>query len=127
MGRNQGRVSEGSDIPEAAFIDVRDVHDDAQSVARPHQLFAEVRQPGAGVRRVREQVWNSFTEIVGSTPDRAQRTQSGGIEKLQCVEPRIDGFGALEVDDRGQHAVLQTRAQLVERAHHADLALRVTL
>ena len=52
-----------------------------------------------------KQVWHALAEIVGPTPHRAERAHAGGVEHLKRIEPRIDGLGAFEVNNRGERSI----------------------
>ena len=121
--RNQRRVADGSDVPETLFIDVRHVRDNAQLIARSHQRFASVCQAWPGVGRMRKQVRHTFPEVVWPAPHWTERTESSGIEYLECIKTRIDRLGAFEMDDRGERSVCHCPLHLVESSHHAELIL----
>ena len=127
VGSDDGCVGECGDVPEATFVDVRHIHHDAQSIAGAHQLFTEVRQAGSSVGRVREQIRHPFAEIVGAAPHRSKRPKARLIEHLQRVKVRVDGLGALEMDDRRQRARTQTCFDLSHVAHHPHPSGRVSL
>jgi hypothetical protein len=51
MRGDERRVADGGNVPEPAFIQVRQIDQNPQPVAGANQLLAEVRQTGSGVGR----------------------------------------------------------------------------
>ena len=90
VARDQRRGAQLRDVPEAFFVHVRQVHQDAELVAGAHQRLAGVRQSGPGVGRMGKQKWDAFAEIVGPTPHRTERPQAGGVEDFQHVQLGVD-------------------------------------
>jgi hypothetical protein len=66
-------------------------------------------------------------EHVGPAPDRAERAQPSLVKYLERVQIEVDRLGALEVQDRRQHAIMQACSQLVGGAHDPDLPTRLGL
>src|SRR5207244_616975 len=82
---------------------------------------------GPSVRRMWKQVWHAFAEVVGSTPHRSERTQSGGVEHLQRVETRINRLCSFEVNDRRECSIRQSCVQFVDRLNYAHVPVSLAL
>src|SRR5215813_9457545 len=87
------------DVPETSLVEVREVNQNAHPVARLDQLPACRRQPRTCIRRGWESERDAFRECIGTAPHQTQGAQTRPVEDLQCVELRIDWFGAFEVEN----------------------------
>ncbi len=122
MGRDERRVGEPGDVPEALLVQMREVDHHAEPVAGLDEGAAVIGQarPGVGARRIAER--DAVAEHVRAAPDRADRAQARLVEHVEQAQVRIDRLGALDMHDRGEGAALVALADLRRAAHHLDLA-----
>ena len=109
--RDDRAVGDLGHVPEPALVQVRDVDEDAELVARTHQRAAGVGQAGAGVRRRGKPERDAFGERVRARPDDADRAQPARIPVLQVRQVFGDRLSAFDVHDRGDLAF----AEVVDR------------
>src|SRR5437763_10682473 len=97
VGCDERCCGEASDIPEALFVDVGKIKQDAQSVAGTNQIPSRRGQPWPRVRRVREFERDAVSKGIGATPDNAKRAQPCVVKHLEGIEVCIDCLSPLEV------------------------------
>src|SRR5262245_63017699 len=107
MRSDEGRIADSGNVPESAFVEVRQVDQNLQAVAGPDQLLAKVRQTGSRVGRRGTEEWHAMRERIRPAPDGAERAKSGLIQHVEDLEILINCFRALDVKDRCQHAFLE--------------------
>jgi len=88
------------DVPESGIVQVRDVDQDTELVARSYQCPAEIGQPSSAIVGA-----DSFGIDVRATPGQPQRTQTEPIAQAQHSELGIDRLRSLEVQDRTERPV----------------------
>src|SRR2546423_12811129 len=122
--RSRGEVS---DIPEALFIDVGKVKQDAQPVAGTNQVPSRRGQTWPGVRRVKEFERDAVSKGIGATPDNAKRAQSCLVEHLKGIEVCINCLSPLEVKNDSQYAQLEAVHEFVKSTNDFDLPFGLRL
>src|SRR6266567_6783388 len=127
MGCDEWSRGEACNIPEALFIDVGKVKQDAQPVAGTNQIASRRSQTWSRVRRVREFEGDAVSKGVGATPDNAKRAQSCLVEHLDALEVWIDGLSPLEVKNDSQDALLEAVHEFANSTNNFDLPLRLSL
>ena len=95
-------VGDAGDVPDAGLGDVRDVNDDAEAVALPHQAETGLGEAGTGVGARGKGEGHAVAEGVGPAPNRAKRAQAGGVKHRQGVEVGVECLAALHVEDGGE-------------------------
>ncbi len=123
--RNERRVAQLGHVPEAAFVDVRQVDQDLQPVAGADQLLAKVGQARARVRRRRAAERHAVPERVRPAPYRTERAQARGMQHVKRFELRIDRLRAFDMQNRRQHAGFDAPPDFVDGTADADLAARL--
>src|SRR5437868_11920679 len=127
VGCDEWSCGEASDIPEALFINVGKVKQDAQPVAGTNQIASRRSQTRSRVRRVREFEGDAMSKGVGATPDNAKRAQPCLVEHLESIEVWIDGLSPLEVKNDSQYALLEAVYEFANSTNNFDLPLRLGL
>ena len=122
VGGDERPVGDLRDVPEPALVEVREVDEDPELVARLHERAAGVREPGADVgggdgRRERDAV----AEGVRPAPRDAERAQAARVQVGQVAQPGLDRLGALDVHDGLDRA---GQLEVGGLAHDAQRALR---
>src|SRR6266850_1080947 len=107
------RLRELGDVPEAAFVQVCEIDEDAELVALGNKAAADFRQSTADIGRGREPERDTFGESVGSAPHEAERAQPSLVEALEILEARFDRLSTFEVQNRRERAAVQRRLDLV--------------
>jgi hypothetical protein len=79
MGSDERRVADGHNVPEPAFIEVRQVDQNSQPVAGGDQPFTEVGQARPGIGRRRTKKRHAMAERIRPAPDRTEGAQSGRV------------------------------------------------
>ena len=122
---DQRRVAELGDVPEALFVEMRKVDQDLQPVAGANQLLAEIGQARPDVGRRRTAKRHAVPERVRPAPHRAERAQPGLMQHVEGLELRIDRLRAFDMQNGGQHAVIDAMADVLHRAADAHLPVRL--
>ena len=94
---DEGRIADSGNVPETAFVKVRKINQNPQTVAGAYQLLAEVRQtrPRVGRRGTTER--HAMPERIGSAPNGPERAKSRLIQYVQELEIRVDCFRAFDM------------------------------
>ena len=105
MSGDQRRVAECGNVPETAFVQMRQVDQDAQPVAGGDQRLAEIGQTGACVGRRRNFLngtpWPNAFGRLHTGPSEA-RSPGLACKTSSSSEIWINGFGAFDVQDHGR-------------------------
>ena len=123
MCGHQGRVADRGNVPESAFIKVRQIDQNPQSIAGANQLLAEVGQTGSRVGRTGTAERYALSEGIRSASHGTKRTKPRFIQHVQKLEIRIDCFRTFEMKDSRQHAIVQALLDVVDFSAHAKAAL----
>src|SRR2546421_2492613 len=127
MSRNERRLREMSDIPEASFIDMGKIQQNAQAIAGTNQFSSSRSQTWPPIGSMRKLKWNSMPKCIGTAPDNAKRTQPCLEKHLKSIKVRINRFSPLKVKNDRQNARLEAMYQLVNGPHDFDLSPRLSL
>ncbi len=117
VGRDERRLGELGDVPEAGLVQMREVDEDPEQVAGVDEVAARVGQPGAGVGRGGEAERDALGEGIRSRPDDAERAEAAAVPVVEIGEIGRDRLRALEVDDR----VHPPRHDLIRAADDRDV------
>ena len=121
-----GRCVDRGHVPEAALVEVREVDEDAELLARAHERAAGVGQAALGGHAVGERVRPAPRRADRAQPERVQRGQQleAGVDRLGALDVHDgeDGAAELEVAGRARHA---HRSRPLEREQLADARERV--
>jgi hypothetical protein len=112
-------VATSGNVPEPAFIKVRQIDQNPQSVAGANQFLAEVRQTWSRVGRRGTEERHAMLERIRPAPNGSERAKSGFIQHVQKLEIRVDCFRALNMKNRCQHAVVQALLDIIDVAADA--------
>src|SRR5262245_33262935 len=127
MRCDERRVADSGNVPEAAFVKMRQIDQNFQSVASADQLSSEIRQTGPRVGRRGTAERHAMPERIRPAPNGAERAKSGLMQRVEDLEILIDYFRALDVKDRCQHAFLQALSDIVDIAADENTAPRLPL
>src|SRR5262245_29156697 len=127
MRGDEGRFADSGNVPEAAFVKMRQIDQNFQSVAGADQLPTEFRQTGPRVGRRGTAERHAMPEHIRPAPNGAKRAKSGLIQHVEDLEILIDCFRALDVKDRCQHAFLQAFSDIIDIAADENAAPRLPL
>src|SRR5580704_15055010 len=116
MSCYEGRIADLGDVPEPAFVKVRQINQNSQLIAGANQLFTEVGQTGSSIGRRGAEERHAVPERIRSAPNWAERAKSRRIQNVQQLEIRVDGFRAFEMKNSCQHANLQALLDLTDVA-----------
>ncbi len=116
------RVRGAHDVPEPGLVQMRDVDQDAEAVARADEAEPRRGQSRAGVGRGGKPERDALGEGVRPRPDDADRPEPPVVPALEVGEVRGERLGALEVHDRvdaaGQDVVRSADDRHVEALEH---------
>ena len=127
MRGDQRRIADRGDVPEAAFVQMRQIDQNPQPVAGADQRLAELGQTGAGIGRRRTAERHAVAERIRPAPDRAERAQPRRIQHVQDLEIRVDGLGAFDMKHRRQHVIGEAAFDVADSAADAKAPLRLPL
>ena len=80
------------------------------------QIAARIAEPRPGIGAGGKVEGHAMAKGVRAAPDRAERAQTGGVEKVQQVQIGTDGLGALKMQDGGDGALGTGGLDLGDRA-----------
>src|SRR3984893_17796525 len=123
----EGGIAGLGDVPEPAFVKVREINQNSQLIAGANQLFTEIGQTWSSIGRRGAEERHAVPERIRSAPNWAERAKSRRIQNVQQLEIRVDGFRAFEMKNSCQHAILQALLDLTDVAANANLAFRLPL
>src|SRR5260370_37165853 len=91
--------AESSDIPEAPLVEMREIDHHPEPVAGAHQATPCFSQTRTRIRCAWKGKGHAVPKEAGTAPDRADRSQAGSIEHLQCLELRIYRLRPFKMQD----------------------------
>jgi hypothetical protein len=121
MRGDERRHRDAGHVVEALLVQVRQVDQDAEFVAEADKVAALPGEAGPRIGRAGKGHRHAVAEDRGPAPDRAERPQAHVVEKVERVEVRADGLGALHVHDARDHARLHRGADLGHRTADAEI------
>src|SRR6202521_950563 len=92
MRGHEGRIADCGNVPESAFIEVRQINQYPHSIAGANQLLAEVGQTGSRVGRRGTAERYALSKGIRSAPHGTKRTKPRFIQHVKKLEIRIDCF-----------------------------------
>ena len=121
---DQRRIAKFGNVPETAFVEMRQIDQNPQLVAGADQRLAEIGQARADIGRRRTAERHAVAERIRPAPDRTERAQPRRVKHVQKLESRINRFGALDMQHRRQHVIGETALDIAGIAANADAARR---
>ena len=109
MRHDQRALGDRGHVPEAALVQMREVDEDAQLLARAHERAPGVGQAALGGHAVGKRV--------RPAPRRADRPQPERVQRRQQLEAGVDRLGALDVHDGDDFLA---ELEVAGRARHAQ-------
>jgi hypothetical protein len=83
MGGDQRRIAGLGHVPEALFVEMRQVDQNLQPVAGADQFLAERRQTGTGIGRRRTKERHAMPECIRPAPNQTERAQPRFMQHVQ--------------------------------------------
>src|SRR5262245_15330494 len=127
MRSDEGRIADSGNVPESAFVEVRQVDQNLQAVACPDQLLAKFCQTRSRVGRRGTEEWHAMRERIRAAPNGTEGTKSRLIQHVQEFEFQVDCFRTFDMKHRSQHAVLHAFLDIIDVAADTNAALRLPL
>src|ERR1700737_4417582 len=123
----EGGIADLGDVPEPAFVKVREINQNSQLIAGANQLFTEIGQTWSSSGRRGAEERHAVPERIRSAPNWAERAKSRRIQNVQQLEIRVYGFRAFEMKNRCKHALLPGLLDLTDAAANTNSAFRLPL
>src|SRR5206468_3469951 len=120
-------IADIGDVPESAFVKVRQIDQNSQLITGANQLFTEIGQTGSSIGRRGAEERHAVPERIRSAPNWAERAKSRRIQNVQQLEFRVYCFRAFEMKNSCQHVILQASLDFTDTAANTNASFRLPL